>query len=86
MDTYHGTMTVEQKNEPHHYSYENGSTLNRRYTMDLTNTFFTVIVISVDMFESSIVDERHFGSIQEAMRFKNSLPDDLQGLVCEIAA
>ena len=54
--------------------------------MDLTNTFFTVIVISVDMFESSIVDERQFGSIQEAMRFKNSLPDDLQGLVCEIAA
>ena len=54
--------------------------------MNLTNSFFTVIVISVDMFESSIVDERHFGSIQEAMRFKNSLPDYLQGLVCEIAA
>ena len=54
--------------------------------MDLNKSFFTVIVISVDMFESSIVDERHFGSIQEAMVYKNSLPDGLQGLVCEIAA
>ncbi len=85
MDTSHDTISTEQKRATN-CSDENGSTLNRRYTMDLTNTFFTVIVISVDMFESSIVDERHFGSIQEAMRFKNSLPDDLQGLVCEIAA
>ena len=77
---------LQNKKKAANCSDENGSTLNRRYTMDLTNTFFTVIVISVDMFESSIVDERHFGSIQEAMRFKNSLPDDLQGLVCEIAA
>ena len=61
-------------------------TLAGGITMEITNSFFTVIVISVDMFESSIVDERHFGSIQEAMRFKNSLPSDLQGLVCEIAA
>ncbi len=54
--------------------------------MDLKKSFFTVIVISVDMFESTIVDEKHFGSIQEALSFRNSLPDDLQGLVCEIAA
>ena len=54
--------------------------------MDINKSFFTVIVISVDMFESSIVDERHFGTIQEAMMYKNNLPAELQGLVCEIPA
>ncbi|MCR5594528.1 MAG: hypothetical protein K6G12_01655 [Lachnospiraceae bacterium] len=54
--------------------------------MDFSRSFFTVIVIAVDMFESSIVDERHFGSMQEALIYKNSLPSNLHGLVCEVAA
>lgn len=31
--------------------------------------FFKVIVISVDMFESSIIDERHFSNRPEAESF-----------------
>lgn len=33
--------------------------------------FFKVIVISVDIFESSIIDERHFSSRTEAESFAN---------------
>lgn len=33
--------------------------------------FFKVIVISVDMFESSIIDERHFSNRPEAESFAN---------------
>ena len=46
--------------------------------------FYTVVVVEVDMFESSIVDERHFADYKEAERFKNSLSDGRQGLICEI--
>lgn len=47
-------------------------------------SFYTVVVVEVDMFESSIVDERHFGSMKEAEQFKSSLTGGLQGLICEI--
>lgn len=33
--------------------------------------FFKVIVISVDMFESTIIDERHFSNRPEAEFFAN---------------
>ncbi len=33
--------------------------------------FFKVIVISVDMFESTIIDERHFSNRPEAESFAN---------------
>lgn len=33
--------------------------------------FFKVIVISVDIFESSIIDERHFSNRPEAESFAN---------------
>lgn len=32
-------------------------------------SFFKVIVVKVDVFESEIWDERHFSEKQEAMRF-----------------
>lgn len=47
-------------------------------------SFYTVVVVEVDMWESSIVDERHFGSKLEAETFKRSLPKELNGLVCEV--
>lgn len=47
-------------------------------------SFFTVVVIAVDMWESTIVDEKHFGSRNEAENYKKSLPSDLNGLVCEV--
>ena len=46
--------------------------------------FYTVVVVEIDMFESSIVDERHFAEYKEAEKFKNSLADGRQGLICEI--
>ena len=47
-------------------------------------SFYTVVVVSVDLWESSIVDERHFGNKAEAENFKKSLPAGLNGLVCEV--
>lgn len=47
-------------------------------------SFFTVVVVEFDMWESVIVDERHFGNRAEAEAFKQSLPTGLSGLVCEI--
>lgn len=47
-------------------------------------SFYTVVVVEVDMWESSIVDERHFGSKSEAEAFKRGLPAGQNGLVCEI--
>ena len=32
-------------------------------------SFYKVIVMKVDIFESEIVDEKHFGSSEEAARF-----------------
>lgn len=49
-------------------------------------SFYTVVVVEVDMWESTIVDERHFGSMQDAVKFKESLPSELHGMVCEIRA
>lgn len=47
-------------------------------------SFFTVVVVKVDMWESVIVDERHFGNRKDAENFKNSLSSDLNGMVCEV--
>lgn len=47
-------------------------------------SFYTVVVVEVDMWESSIVDERHFGNRADAEQFKKSLPAGLNGMVCEV--
>ena len=46
--------------------------------------FFTVIVIKTDLFESVIVDERHFANIDEAENFKNGIGAGLVGVIAEI--
>ena len=51
--------------------------------MDI-RSFYTVVVVSVDIWESSIVDERHFGNRADAEAYKKSLPAELNGLVCEV--
>jgi len=48
-------------------------------------SFYTVIVVKVDMWESSIVDEKHFGNRTDAEKFKKSLPSELNGMVCEVS-
>lgn len=44
--------------------------------------FFTCVVIRIDVFESTIVDEKHFSSLEEAAEYKRTLET---GLVCVIA-
>lgn len=48
------------------------------------NKFYTVVVIKVDLFESSIVDEKHFGLLSEAESFKSSLQSGLIGVIAEV--
>lgn len=36
----------------------------------IITTFYKVIVLDIDIFDSSIVEERHFGSKAEAHNFK----------------
>jgi len=38
-------------------------------TMQATKTYYKVIVLRIDAFESEIVDERHFPNVMEAMSF-----------------
>ncbi len=43
--------------------------------MFATKTYYKVIVLRIDTFESEIVDERHFPDVTEAMRFCDSVKD-----------
>ena len=43
--------------------------------MPATKTYYKVIVIKIDTFESEIVDERHFPDLTEAMRFCEGIKD-----------
>ena len=43
--------------------------------MPVTKTYYKVIVIRIDTFESEIVDERHFPDVTEAMRFCDGITD-----------
>ena len=38
-----------------------------------TKTYYKVIVLRIDAFESEIIDERHFPDIAEAMRFCDNI-------------
>ena len=38
-------------------------------------TYYKVIVLKIDTFESEIVDERHFSDVTEAMRFCDDITD-----------
>ena len=44
--------------------------------------FFTCVVIRIDAFESTIIDEKHFPTMEEAAEYKKTLEP---GLVCVIA-
>ena len=45
------------------------------FEMPGINSYYKVIVIRIDTFESEIVDERHFPDVTEAMRFCDSVKD-----------
>ena len=50
----------------------------------LNSGFFTVIVVKPDIFESQIVDERHFGTYEEAQLFKLRMALDYNDRVCVV--
>lgn len=43
--------------------------------MPAIKTYYKVIVLRIDTFESEIVDESHFGDVTEAMIFCDSIKD-----------
>jgi len=44
--------------------------------------YYTCVVIRIDAFESTIIDEKHFSTFDEAAEYKRTLET---GLVCVIA-
>ena len=50
----------------------------------LNRGFFTVIVVKPDVFESEIVDERHFGTYEEAEWFKLRMALNHRDLICVV--
>lgn len=58
--------------------------LQIRTTVVVNGGFYTVIVIKPDVFESQIVDERHFGTYEEAELFKLRMALDHKDLVCVV--
>ena len=44
--------------------------------------YYTCVVIRIDAFESTIIDEKHFPTMEEAAEYKKTLET---GLVCVIA-
>jgi hypothetical protein len=56
----------------------------RQAAVVLNGGFFTVIVVKPDIFESQIVDERHFGTYEEAQLFKLRMALDYNDRVCVV--
>lgn len=48
----------------------------------LNSEFYSVIVIKPDVFESQIIDERHFGTYEEAELFKLQMALNHRDLIC----
>ena len=46
--------------------------------------FFTCVVIRIDAFESTIIDEKHFPTMEEAAEFKSTLESGLVAVIAEI--
>ena len=51
--------------------------------MDI-KSFFTVVVVEFDVFESRIIDERHFGNRAEAEAFSKNVPSGCNGFIREM--
>ena len=54
----------------------------RETVVVLNGGFYSVIVIKPDVFESQIVDERHFGTYEEAEVFKLQMALNHRDLIC----
>lgn len=50
------------------------------------NNYYKVVVLKVDIFESQIIDEKHFGTKAEALKFKSRIDNstDFIGVVVQM--
>ncbi|WP_304522783.1 hypothetical protein [Bacteroides acidifaciens] len=56
----------------------------RQAAVVLNGGFFTVIVVKPNVFESQIVDERHFSTYEEAEWFKLQIALNHKDLICVV--
>lgn len=47
-------------------------------------SFYKVIVFAVDIFETIIVDEKNFSSLENAIAFKNTIDKNLLSILVEV--
>lgn len=59
--------------------------LNISVNIQATKTFYKVIVISVGLYESKIVNERHFADRSSAVAYAQSLPEGLVSILTEVS-
>lgn len=61
----------------------------RRTVIEIKGGFYTAVVIKLDLFESSIIDERYFGTRAEAEAFKRTVMmkryNDLENIACVVS-
>lgn len=58
--------------------------VNISVNIQATRTFYKVIVISVGLYESEIVNERHFANRDSAVAYTETLPVGLVSLLMEV--
>ncbi len=56
----------------------------RQEAVVLNGGFYTVIVIKPDVFESQIVDERHFSTYEEVEWFRLNMALNHRDLICVV--
>ena len=56
----------------------------RQEAVVLNGVFYTVIVIKPDVFESQIVDERHFSTYEEVEWFRLNMALNHRDLICVV--
>lgn len=61
----------------------------KRTVIEIKGGFYTAVVIKFDLFESSIIDERYFGTRAEAEAFKRTVMmkryNDLENIACVVS-
>lgn len=58
--------------------------VNISVNIQATKTFYKVIVISVGLYESEIINERHFADRASAAAYTQSLPAGLVSILMEV--
>ena len=58
--------------------------VNISVNIQATRKFYKVIVISVGLYESEIINERHFADRDSAVAYTETLPVGLVSLVMEV--